>query len=211
MAANILFDHFGHRRKDSVLGKEVIRLPKCRTRDQAPLPVSIRHIVELIRPLIEPSPFRSRAISADLQVKLPKIPFFVFCPTLFVSVLSNSDVVSCWPWWRNSLVPRMRWRSFNHWSTGCTLIIQCICGKSISLSWFHYNGFAHYLKEYVRVEFSWQILFIDSLQACTQKDCGRCKAPHPPHPPPPHPVPTHFLRKLFQDHAIINKTATLHP
>ena len=42
-----------------VLGKEVIRLPKCRTRGQAPLPVSIRHIVELIRPLIEQSPFRS--------------------------------------------------------------------------------------------------------------------------------------------------------
>ena len=78
MAANILFDHFGHRRKDCVLGKEVIRLPKCRTRGQAPLPVSIRHIIELIRPLIEPSPFRSRAISADLQVKTSKISFFVF-------------------------------------------------------------------------------------------------------------------------------------
>ena len=81
----------------------------------------------------------------------------------------------------------MRWRSFNHWSTGCTLIIQCICWKSISWSWFHYNGFAHYLKEYVRVEFFWhQILLIDSLQACTQKDCGRCKCPPPPPPPKQH-------------------------
>ena len=82
------FDHFEH---TVVLGKDLIRLPKCRTTCQAPLPVriSIRHIVELIRPLTEPFPFRSRAISANLQVKTSKNIVFRFLPNLFVSVLSN--------------------------------------------------------------------------------------------------------------------------
>ena len=92
----------------------------------------------------------------------------------------------------------MRWRSFHHWSTGCTLIIKCICWKSISLSWFHYNGFAHYLKEYVRVEFSWhQILLIDSLR---RRTAGGANAP----PSPPAQQHT-FWEKYFKIMQLLTK------
>ena len=80
MAANVLFGHFGRQRNDRVfrersdplteMSDEEVRRPYRFGKD------SIRHIAELIRPQIEPSTFRSRAISAELQVQNSRVYLF---------------------------------------------------------------------------------------------------------------------------------------
>ena len=95
MAANILYEHFGRRRNDRVfrersdplteMSDEEVRRRYRFGKD------SIRHIVELIRPQIEPSTFRSKAVSAELQVQNSKHTVFLlllskfvcFCPVKF--------------------------------------------------------------------------------------------------------------------------------